>query len=62
MVRVFISYGMGYYSLTSTPPDDAVRVWLLPYDITTWEIAALVIMEEDDTLEYLSTVVEISSN
>jgi hypothetical protein len=53
---------MGYYSLTSTPPDDAVRVWLLPYDITTWEIAALIIMEEEDTLEFLSSVVEISSN
>ena len=59
---MFISYGIGLYTLSDKPPDDAVRVWLLPFDVTAFELAALIIMDEDDALEYLSGVVEISSN
>lgn len=58
----FISYGLDYWNLTHSAPDDAVRVWMLPYDFDVYDVVYLLVINEDDRLDFLSGMLEISSN
>lgn len=62
MVNLFIGYGMGFYGLSKYPSDDAIRTWQIPYDWTIWETLALFVLDPEEMLEILSTLVDISSN
>lgn len=58
----WVSYGMGFWNLTHDLPDDAVRVWMLPHDWDTYDIVYLLVVDDNERLDILSELLEISSN